>query len=367
MITVEHLVSEERRAASQFTGQRGRFRNILCFVYRLLGSDTENHQQVVGVCHGSSLIDAETHIPVVVITQVHFLAQRDGTQFLSRYMIRQSQTECVEENRVPFRISQTEQLLVEPVGNTVNTFGNILYSLWTVVHRIEASHGSQQRLRRTDIRRSLLTLDMLLTCLQSHTVTNLSILIFRKSDDTSRHVTLIFITRCEISSRRTTVKHRNTEALRTSEYDVGTPFTRRNQQGKTQNIRIHGYLATCRMRTFRKLPVIFYITTVVRVLYDATEYIGCELQFLVITHLHFHTLRNGTGTDNGKILRKYFLIDEQRIGTRLLLCPASQSMHHRCSLRSRSCLVQQRAVGQRHGSQVTYYRLEINQRLQSSL
>ena len=92
-------------------------------------------------------------------------------------MIGQSQAECVEEQRVTFYISQTEQLFVEPVGNTVNTFGDILYSFSTVVDSIEASHGSQQSLCRTDIRCSLFTLDMLFASLQSHTVTNLSVFI----------------------------------------------------------------------------------------------------------------------------------------------------------------------------------------------
>ena len=121
------------------------------------------------------------------------------------------------------------------------------------------------------------------------------------------------------------------------------------------------------MRLFRKGPVVFNASAVVRILHDTAEHIGREGQLFVTAHLDRDALRKGTGTDYRQVLREDFLVDEQHVGLGLLLGTASEPVHHRGRFRRRGRLIQQGTVGQRHGRQVTDYRLEVQQGLQTSL
>ena len=59
------------------------------------------------------------------------------------------------------------ELLSEEASIRMDSTSDVLQALWSVVDGVEATHRSQERLSRTDITRSTLTLDMLLTRLQS--------------------------------------------------------------------------------------------------------------------------------------------------------------------------------------------------------
>ena len=232
---------------------------------------------------------------------------------------------------------------------------------------VETSHGSQQRLSGTDVRSSFFAFDVLLACLQCHTVTNMSILVFRQSDDTSRHITLVLIASSEVSSRRTSVEHRSSQSLSATEYYVGTPFSGRNQKRKTQDVGTNSHLTSGFVSLGYKCAIVFYRTAVVRILNDATENFGSKFKVGIIASHHLNTLRNGSGADNRQVLREYFFIYEKGSGTCLLLCTATQAKHHGSGFGSGGSFVKQRTVCQRHGGKIRNYSLEIKQRLKSSL
>ena len=107
---------------------------------------------------------------------------------------------------------------------------------------------------------------MLFACLQSQAVSRVSIGIFGNADDTSGDGTLVFVFRGEECSGRTTVEHRDTEALAATEYDIRSPFSRRGEQGEAQNVGGNGHFATGSMCIFHKSAVVFYIAVAIRVL-----------------------------------------------------------------------------------------------------
>ena len=82
---------------------------------------------------------------IVKVAQVDFLAQRNSTQFLSRYIIGQSQTKSIEEYLIYFFVAQLRELFVEPVGNAMNALCYFFQTFGTVPQCVETSHGSQQR------------------------------------------------------------------------------------------------------------------------------------------------------------------------------------------------------------------------------
>ncbi len=244
---------------------------------------------------------------------------------------------------------------------------NGLDTILSVIASIETSHGSEQCLSGTDVRCSLFALDMLFTSLQSHTVAKLAVLVLRKTDDTTRHVTLELIASSEVSGRRTTVEHWDTQTLSATEYNVSTPFTWRNEHRKREDICINGYLAISGMSLFHEFAVVFYATVRVRILDDATEDFRSKFQSLVIAHKDSHALRNHACTDNGQVLWEDVFVHEEHVSTCLLLGTATELVHHVSGFGGGGSFVQKRAVGKRHGGQVGYCGLEVQQSFQTSL
>ena len=140
---------------------------------------------------------------------------------------------------------------------------------------------------------------MLFACLQSQAVSRMSISIFRDTDDTSRNSTFVFVFCCKISSRRTTVEHRNTEALAAAEHYVGSPFARRCQQYQTHQVGCYGYTGFVGVRFCNKFFIIFNRTIRIRELYDSSEYIRCKDECLIISYYHVDTLWNHACFDYG--------------------------------------------------------------------
>ena len=72
----------------------------------------------------------------------------------------------------------------------MNPSGDVTQPLRSMIYGVEAGHGSQQRLSRTDIGRSLLTFDMLLAGLQGQAISRMAVSVLGDTDDTSRIVRL---------------------------------------------------------------------------------------------------------------------------------------------------------------------------------
>ena len=98
-----------------------------------------------------------------------------------------------------------------------------------------------------------------------------------------------------------------------SEYDVCSPFSRRSEQYKAHDVRIHGYFTVGSMGFFGKFAIIFRISVCIGVLDDTSEYIGSELEVFVLAYFQLHSLRDDTCLDNGKIMGEDAFIYEEHI------------------------------------------------------
>ena len=367
MILTEYLMRQVGRLSFQTAVDFVDFRNSRNIVYRLFCRNAEDIQQQGSITFSSRFIDAQTHVTVVKIAQVDILAQGNGAYFLRRNVRRQAQAQGVKISLILLYVSQFRELRFQPESQTVDVACDASDTLCSVIHRITSGHGGQQSLCRTDIRSCLFAFDMLFTCLQGHAVAQVSVFVFRQTDDTSRHVPLELIACRKICSRRTSVEHRCTHSLAASEYDVSSPFSRRSQQCQTQNVCVYSHLASGSVCLLGKFPVILDASAVVRVLDDASENVRSKFQRLIVSGLDLYALRDGPGADDSLHLRKDLVVDEQRAGIGFLLAPASERIHHGSRFGSRRRFIQQRTVGQRHACQVTDGCLKVQQRFQASL
>ena len=106
MIVGEHLVREERRGAFQCFVNIALFRHVLYLLIILAGGNGEDGKQHVRSCYVRCLIDAKAYVSVLVIAQVHFLAQCDRANLLRRNVFRQLETQRIEILCIDLRISE---------------------------------------------------------------------------------------------------------------------------------------------------------------------------------------------------------------------------------------------------------------------
>ena len=242
-----------------------------------------------------------------------------------------------------------------------------LQSFTPVVSGIESRHRGVQRLGGTDIGRSLLPFDMLFASLQSQTQSMISLRIDRHADNTSHDITLVLLFRRHVSGVRSTVRHRDTETLGSTHRHVGTPFSRGGQQHEAHHVGDSSHQRPVSVRTIGKSFIIPYFPVSGRVLHYSTEYIRCKFKSIIVTVNQLYSLRLGTGNQHVLRLREHLVIHEQFIRPDFLHLLTAQTIHHGHSFGSSRSLVQQRTVGNLHPGQLDYHRLEIQQRLETSL
>ena len=109
----------------------------------LFCSDAEYQEQLVSVGQCSSFVNADTNVAIIKVAKVDFFAQCYGAQFLSRYVIRQSQAQGIKEYLIYFFVAQLNELLVQPVGNAMNALCYFFQAFGTVPQCVETSHSSQ--------------------------------------------------------------------------------------------------------------------------------------------------------------------------------------------------------------------------------
>ena len=211
----------------------------------------------------------------------------------------------------------------------MNVTGNSFQSFPTVISGIESGHRGIQSLGSTDIGRSFLPFDMLFTGLQSQTQCMISLCINRHTDNTSHDVTFVFLSRCHVSSMRSTVRHRDTETLRCSHNHVSTPFSRRSQQHEAHHVSHNRQQCTVRVYTISKSLVITNLSVSSRVLDNSTEYIRGKFKRVVIPVNQLDSLRGRTGDQHVLRLRENLVINKQFVGTRFFHLFTAQTVHHR--------------------------------------
>ena len=182
---------------------------------------------------------------------------------------------------------------------------------------------------------------MLLTGLQGHTITQLSVFVFWPANDTSRNVTLVLVTCSKITGRRSTVEHWCAETLRSTEYNVSSPFSRRCEQGKTQNIGGYSHF-------LYKGAVIFHISTCIGILQYAGKNVRRHFHLGIFTCAYLDTLRDGACGHYCQYLWKNLFVHKHNVCTGFLHIARTQGIHHTDGFGRSCCFIQQGTVGKRH-------------------
>ena len=103
----------------------------------------------------------------------------------------------------------------------MDSLGNTLQSLRTMINSVHTGNYCQQNLCRTDVRRRLLTANMLLASLQRQTICWVAIGILRQANQTTGQITLIGFSRCHVARMGATKAKRNTKALGSTNSNIG--------------------------------------------------------------------------------------------------------------------------------------------------
>jgi hypothetical protein len=144
---------------------------------------------------------------------------------------------------------------------------------------------------------------VLLASLKSHTKSTLTTRILGNTDNASGHEALELVLAGEEGGVRTTVTHRDTEALSRTDDDIGTEFTRSLQQGERKQVRADDHETAGLVGRLRELLVIDDATVGGGVLdeHSGQTLQGLSVQLGNITNLHLPAqgLSTGLHMDDG--------------------------------------------------------------------
>ena len=105
MVFVEYLVRQVSALAPESFRNGTAFGDVGGFGIVFSGCDAENGKKHVDGGQVCRFVDAHTHIAVLEVAQVHFLAQGDGAHLLRRYIVGQCEAERVEVPGVHLPVS----------------------------------------------------------------------------------------------------------------------------------------------------------------------------------------------------------------------------------------------------------------------
>ena len=166
---------------------------------------------------------------------------------------------------------------------------------------------------------------------------------------------------------RTTITHRHTKTLSTSENDVGTPLSRRSQNRQTQQIgcnRNKNFFFLCR---FNQRRIIYNLSVGIWVLNDDSKGIFIHCEVFPLGYFQFYTQRIGPCNQHIQRLWPYFFVYPNYIGARLCFGTRTGVNHHDHCFGSSCGFIEQTCIGQFHSGQLTNHRLIIEQRFQTPL
>ena len=240
---------------------------------------SEDSNQVVHVVEVHRLVDGEPYPPLRIVVAVDTHRFCDVAQpllpvrvVITRYL------ERIEELRVLLVEAVCLEHLAEVHGFAVNTFCYLAYTFCAVVNAIHTCHHGRECFGGADIRCGALTFYMLFTRLQGKAVSRALVFIFAQTDDTSRHVTLVFITRSHIAGGRSTEAHRQSETLCCAAHDVGVE---RLEERESHQVRHYRHFESRRMTVIDESFVVLDGTVCVRPLHECTEEVRRGLKISV--------------------------------------------------------------------------------------
>ena len=246
-------------------------------------------------------------------------------------------------------------------GEPVHPFGNRTQALGSMPHGIQPGHHRQQRLCSADVRSRLLASDVLLASGQGQPQGHPTLGVLRYPNQASREGPLVGVPGRNERSVRPAVHHRNPEALRRSDCNVGTHLPRRREQRESEKIGGDGDHNARFLEIGDQLPPFADGAARSGILQDDSKdlfWVDCG------------RIPDGDVDSEGPCPRLDYLdhlrvairIDEK--GGRLSLRDPTQ---HRHGLRHRRCLIQQRSIGDVEAGEIANHCLEVEHCLETPL
>ena len=363
VVAVEHRVREVFLRALDLLRPRRVLR-------RLTGAEAPCGAERVELVLARRLVDAD--VDGVVIGLPHVDAVLEGRVDERLGATLGAHREGVEERVVLDLEAGLRQRRREAASGLVDTLGDRLQPLRAVVNGVHRRHDGEQHLGGADVRRRLFAADVLLTRLQREAVRLVAVRVHRDADEATRHVALQPGADGHESGVRATETHRDSEALRAADGDVGSPRTGRGEQRQREQVRRGGDEGAVLVRGVGELLPRDDLTVRRRVLDDDAEHAATtgrldeglgRVDTAQVGDDDVEPERRRTGLRHGDALRHDLRVDqEHRILGRL-----ADAAHQRHRLGDGGRLVEQRRTGRREPCEVGDDGLEVEQRLEAAL
>src|SRR6266498_502539 len=95
-----------------------------------------------------------------------------------------------------------------------------------MIDGIHRGDNGEENLRRADVARGFVPPDVLLACLQRKAISGAAFGIVRNAHESAGHMTFVLVARGEVGCMRAAKSQRNAEALRITDRNIGTEFSR---------------------------------------------------------------------------------------------------------------------------------------------
>ncbi len=346
-------------------GARGD-RGERCERLRIGAEEVEQIGDVVGA-HG--LVERDSDAAGAELAQVDAAPRGVGEQAVGVAAGRgiQLHGEGVEERLLRQRVAGAPQAFGERHRHLVNAHRDRPQPLRAVVDGVHRSENRRQHLRGADVGGRLLAPDVLLAGLQRHADGGISGAVLRHADDPAGHLALELVAHRHEGGVRPAVTHRQPEALRRADGDVGAELARRPQEREREQIGRDDQEGVAGVGELRERRVVEDLALGGRVLHQHSEDPPAgEIALERVAGLDLDSHRPGARLDDGDRLRMAGAVDEEHRALDLLEVRMNRGAHvHR--LGRRGGLVEQRGVRDRQRGQVGDQGLEVEQRFQTSL
>ena len=163
-------------------------------------------------------------------------------------------------------------------GRQVHPLRDGMEALGAVEDGVERRHDREQRLGGADVGRGLLAANVLLTGLESQSVGAVAVGVLRDTDEPAGHDPLERICAGEEGGVRPAEAHRDAEALRRTDRDVGAHGGGLLQQTQGQQIRRHDRQCPCRMQRVALSGVIAQVAVGAGVGEDGAEQVVAHFE-----------------------------------------------------------------------------------------
>ena len=358
-VGAEHRVGQEGRAA-QLRGRQG----LLHLGFdggeiQRRGTRAEHRPQRLDSRAAGGLVEGDADRAGVDLAQVHAGGARGG---MHRGGVGDAHGDRVEEGRRRHVDAETAQAGGQGRGEAMHAARDRGQAVRAVVAGVHAGHDGEQGLRGADVGGGLLAADVLLAGLHRQAVGLLAVAVDRHADHAPGHHALVLVAGGEVGGVRAAETHRDAEALRRADGDVGTELARGLEQGEREQVGGDHHQRLPVVRGGDDGGVIDHLAGARRVLQQHAEDLVRSEFGRGVADDDLEAERLGAGAHHLDGLRVAVARDEE--GLRLALRQALAEGH---GLGRGGGLVEQRGVGDLQAGEVGDHGLEVQQRLQATL